>query len=62
MKYKYKRKGETRNCKICGNEFVAFKWNIDKGGGKYCGHSCQTKGKNNPFWHGGRTYHKRGII
>lgn len=59
---KYKRKGEERNCIKCNKLFIALKWNIQKGGGKYCSHACQLKGITNPFWHGGRTYHKRGYI
>lgn len=62
MKYKYKRKGVLKNCIICNKEFLAYQWNINKGGGKYCSHSCQCRGKNNPFWHGGKTYHKLGYI
>ena len=62
MKYKYKRKGEKRNCIVCNKKFIALKWNIKRGGGKFCSHRCQGKGVNNPFWHGGKTYHKRGYV
>src|SRR3990167_10093917 len=58
---KYERKGVLRNCITCDKEFLAYQWNIDKGGGKFCSHSCQ-KGKYNSFWHGGITKHKRGYV
>lgn len=52
---------QKRNCIVCGKEFTATRRNIDRGGGKFCSHSCQ-RGKYNPFWHGGKTYSKKGYV
>ncbi len=57
-----RKTSEKRSCIVCDKEFVATKCNIDRGGGKYCSHRCQCLGKNNPFWHGGKTLHERGYI
>lgn len=42
-----KRTGETRNCKICGKEFYAARWQLDdtvNNQGVYCSRACKYKG------------------
>lgn len=34
------RKGEDRNCLLCGKVFYAPQWAIKRGEGKYCSRSC----------------------
>ena len=42
-----------RNCKTCGNEFVAKLNQAKKGKGQFCSRRCSRLGKNNPSWNGG---------
>lgn len=37
------RKGEYRNCIICGKEFYIHRYVVKEGNGKYCSHGCHSR-------------------
>ena len=58
----------TANCECCGREFGTYSWEIKRGRGRFCSHSCagiigaiskhathSQEGSLNPNWKGGRS-------
>ncbi len=57
--------GEMVICQICGKEFYAQRWRLNRGYGKYCGANCRAKGSgkkrsgsNNKRWKGEHNEYK----
>jgi len=66
-----------RICQLCGGDFLATRYDVKKGYGKFCSRLCHTKsngrkninrlcgeqrGENNPNWRGGITLHFKGYV